>query len=221
MNNQIIYFGIALLLLLASSSFAQPIDKSSFIEVKSKTDQHSKFEFTSNGYKFKISESGRGQRSASDSLSTKFTLRLEKDEILEGSVYFAEFQKDILLIGESYLNDGQSGFLARLDGRTLRLKWKRHIPAFNVGPGLIDGNYAFVTALGFVGKVDLRNGSYAWSHDDLYGQHSSAFNSFERPSIVGAKVVFTESELYLRKTRAFLEVDIRTGKILRKVSASR
>lgn len=214
MNKRIIQFGFVLLSLLASSGSAQIGTR--FTEVKSQTEDPLRFEFISNGNKFKISENGHG-RSVSGSRAAEFSLLLEKDEILQGSVYFAEFQNDILLIAESYLNDGGAGFLARMDGQTLKVKWKRHIPAFNIGPGLLHGNYAYVTAIGFVGKIDLRNGSYAWSHDDLYGQQSSSFNSFEQPNIVGTKVVFRESEHYLRKSRAFLEVDIRTGKILRKV----
>ena len=47
------------------------------------------------------------------------------------------------------------GFIARLDGATLRMKWKRVIPRFNVGQGLLDGAFAYVTGIGFVGKVNL------------------------------------------------------------------
>jgi hypothetical protein len=53
----------------------------------------------------------------------------------------------------------------------------------------IEDNYAYITAIGFVSKLDLRLGKYIWKHTDLY-QKNAAFDFFDRPKIQGRKVIF-------------------------------
>jgi hypothetical protein len=209
-----------ILFLLTNFSFGQPTtptpftapNSKTFVEVKSKTVHPASFDFSFSGYQYVIDDSGRGKRTGGNYQARTLNLRLDKGEMLERHIYYAEYQKDVLLMGESYLEDGAGGFIIRLDGRTLKMKWKRQIPAFNVGQGLLDKNNVYLTAFGFVGKVNLDSGVYAWKHDNLYGK-DSAFNSFELPEIKGNTVLFKESELYLRKEVATLQVDIRSGKI--------
>ena len=83
-----------------------------------------------------------------------------------------------------------------------------------VGQGLMDNDNAYVTAIGFVGKVSLESGAYLWRRKGLYRQSSSAFNSFAVPELEGNTVVFRESQHYLRKKVAVLRVDRKTGKII-------
>jgi hypothetical protein len=79
---------------------------------------------------------------------------------------------------------------------------------------LIDGSYAYVTGIGFIGKVRLESGAYIWRHKDLYHQSNDAFNSFELPEINGNTVVFREQPDYLRKKLAVIRVERRSGKTL-------
>lgn len=221
-KDKFIFVLILFLLLTSFSSGQQTISSSSttqnsttFIEIKSKTEHPTSFEFSTSGYKYIINDSGRGKRTGGNSSARTFNLRLSKDEILERVIFYAQYQKDVLLIGESYVNDGSGGFITRLDGRTLKMKWKRSIPAFNVGQGLLDKNYAYVTGIGFVGKVNLSFGVYVWRHDNLYGENDSAFNSFELPELKGNTVLFRESEIYLRQKVATLKIDTRSGRIIK------
>jgi hypothetical protein len=148
-------------------------------------------------------------------------LRLHKNDKLDGAVYFAEYENDLLLT--CIVSDGLygAGFITRLDGRTLAMKWKRSIPAFNVGRSLIEDDHAYVTAIGFVGKVNLKSGAFAWKHGDLYtsarrndGSYGdSNFNSFERPKVEGDSVLFTEVETY-KYPPTTLKVHKRTGRIV-------
>jgi hypothetical protein len=64
-----------------------------------------------------------------------------------------------------------------------------NIPGFNIGDVTIENNYAYITAIGFVSKLDLRSGKYIWKHTDLY-QKNAAFGFFDRPKIQGGKVIF-------------------------------
>lgn len=187
-----------------------------FIEVKPKTEQPPfEAEFRTGEFAFQINEDGRGKRSDSKGKSRNIDLRFDNGEILERLIYYFIYEDDLLLICETYFNDGGSGFIARLDGSTLKLKWKRHIPAFNVGQGLIHDGFAYVSAIGIVAKVDLKSGGFAWQHSKLYGQDDQAFNSFEPASINGNTVRFTETEHYSRKLLATIDIEIKTGKVVK------
>ena len=184
----------------AAKSFPEPPDAASF-------------EFLSGGYQYRVSGNGKGHRTGNDK-RLSFNLRLAPHDYLRHNLYFSEYQGDLLLICEVSDSDYGMGFIARLDAATLRIKWKRVIPGFNVGQGLLDGAFAYVTGIGFVGKVNLKSGAYAWGHRDLYGQANSAFNSFALPEVEGSVVVFREAEHYLRKKAAVIRVQRHTGKIL-------
>ena len=92
------------------------------------------------------------------------------------------------------------------------MKWKREIPAFNIGQGLIEDGNAYVTGIGFIGKLNLASGAYAWRHDDLYIE--DAFNSFELPEITGDVVLFKESESHYRTRVASIQVEKGSGRII-------
>ena len=178
-------------------------------------------EFSALGYKFTISSNGRGRGERAGSPVRRLNLRLHKNDKLDATVYYAEYEGDLLLT--CVFTDGLygAGFITRLDGRTLAMKWKRSIPAFNVGRSLIEDDHAYVTAIGFVGKVNLMSGVFAWKHDKLYtnglskdGSYGdSNFNSFELPKVEGDSVVFTEVEIYKHPPTS-VKVQKRTGRIV-------
>lgn len=182
-----------------AKSFPEPPDTASF-------------EFSSDGYQYRVSGNGKGHRSGNNKRS--FSLRIAPNDYLTPELYYAEYEGDLLLIGEVSDFESGMGFIARLDGATLRMKWKREIPGFNVGQGLLDGAFAYVTGIGFVGKVHLKSGAYVWRHTDLYGQANSAFNAFALPEVEGNVVVFREAEHYLRRKAAVIRVQRHTGKII-------
>jgi hypothetical protein len=185
-----------------------------FTEVKGQPENPviSSFEFSSAGYKYRISVNGRGTRRGKAGGPRAFNLRLKQHDSLERAVYYAEYQGDLLLLCEVSDGEGGAGFITRLDGRTLRTKWKRWIPAFNVGQGFIEDDFAYVTAIGFVGKVDLKSGAFVWKHDDLF-RGGSRFTSFELPKIEGATILFKEETIYSEPAKT-IKVDKQTGRII-------
>lgn len=206
---------LVLLLLLASLGSGQHASRP-FAEAKGlpHVNEPSHFKFSTARFKYEVSKEGRGKRTGGNVPAGNFNLRLESKDYLERAIYHAEYGGGLLLICE--VSDGiyGSGFIARLDGHTLRMKWKRIIPAFNLGPGLIEGQYAYVTGIGFIGKVNLESGAYVWRHEDLYGRDNAAFNSFELPVISGNTVIFRESENYMRKRVASIRVRKHNGRII-------
>jgi len=226
--------GVFVLLALLPLAFVfgqQQPSVRSFTEVQiegSDFDPHD-VEFSTSGYKYNITSRGRGRREGKQEPVRRFNLRLYENDVLTRAVYHAEYDGDLLLICEYSDVESGAGFITRLDGRTLRTKWKRSIPAFNVGPGLIEGRFAYVTAIGFVGKVNLETGTYAWKHPNLYRTSSEKgstysdadFNSFELPKVEGDFVLFKEIGTYANVLGPqTLKVDKRTGKIVRLTAAT-
>lgn len=173
----------------------------------------SSFLFLADGYEYEITDNGRGSRARAGSPASFFDLRLARGEFLDTFLYHTEHRGDLLLACQ--VGDGESaaGFAARLDGRTLRVQWKRSIPAFNVGQPLMEGDYAYLTALGFVAKINLRTGAYVWRHDNLY-RRGDTFNSFELPRVEGDAVTFTERPVRNTPAKKVI-VQKLSGKIIR------
>ncbi len=207
---------VVFILLGIFPAFAQNLGKP-FAEAKGLPDQSlpTHFQFAHLNFAYRIEANGDGKRTSSNNAITSFSLGLAPNDHVERSIYYSEYQGDLLVICEVSDHESGSGFLARLDGKSLIIKWKRAIPAFNLGPGLIENSNAYVTALGFIGKIDLRSGRYVWRHDNLYGRKDRAFNSFQLPKIIGDRVVFTEAELYSRNKVAVVEVRKLDGKIIK------
>jgi hypothetical protein len=138
-------------------------------------------------------------------------LRLPKEEFVEG-IYFAEYQNDVLLTCEISAGGYGYGFITRLNGKTLKMEWKRLLPGFNVGQALIEGDHSYVTAFGFVGKVSLKSGAFLWSHRDLF-RDGDTFNAFELPQVDKEMVLFKEETIYNPPPKT-LVIDKKAGKIL-------
>jgi hypothetical protein len=140
------------------------------------------FSFVTVGEHYVIGPDGIGWRLINDQTQQPFVLPLDTGLYVE-RLGFTRFQGDPLFIYQQTDNEGASGWVARFDANTLRLKWSARVPGFNVGFALLDAAYLYVTCFGFVGKLDLSTGQYAWRHDNLY--HTEGFNVFEHPKLTG------------------------------------
>ena len=169
------------------------------------------FEFELEGFTYKIAWSGAGRRIKGGS-TRLFNLRLDGGDFLE-RVYYALHRENVILLCE--VTDGESGagLVARLEQPSMRARWKRHIPAFNVGPGLIEEEHVYLTGIGFVARLDLRKGEFVWKHEDLYRKEDGSFNSFETPRVEGDAVVFKERPVQKSEAKT-VRIQRLTGKIL-------
>ena len=138
------------------------------------------------GKRILLQENGSGTFMAGHR-TRHFSMKLSAGDLLSGSLYYAKVGKDLILLCEAQAGDAGYGFITRLDGRELRVRWKSRIDGFNVGPGLIEDMSAYVTAIGFIGKVDLSTGAFQWKHAGFYRKYdpSGAFNIFVRPRLAG------------------------------------
>lgn len=177
------------------------------------------FEFEAGGFSYHVAANGNGRRTKGDR-TRRFNLRLDGPYFIEG-LRFAVYEGDLLLACE--LNDGEAagGLFVSLGQPSMRAHWRRPVTTFNLGEPLREGRHLYLTGLGFVAKLDLRTGEYAWRHEDLHddaevaraGVSPDDFNSFETPELAGETVLFRARPVYNR--RRTLVVDRKTGKIIR------
>lgn len=115
----------------------------------------------------------------------------EAAEGLIRKLWCALVDGDLLLFHESDYFGPQGDFVA---GGILRVtprgavRWAARSEG-NVGPPLVSRAFAYVTGIGFVGKLDLRSGRYAWRHGDLY-RTPGLYNGFALPHRDRGGIVF-------------------------------
>lgn len=168
------------------------------------------FEFPVAGSKYHITRTGLGNRSRGAAPPQSFNLHLSRGDLIR-TLYHAEYQGDALLLIEVSNGAYGAGFLVRIGGALPDIKWKQALPGFNVGRGLIEGDFAYVTAMRFVARVDLRTGSYVWRHEDQ--EHPGAFDAFDAPRLEGSAVLFPAHSAAGGRAST-VTVDKRTGRIL-------
>jgi hypothetical protein len=165
------------------------------------------FEFLAAGYKYHIARTGLGTRSGGGSPEQTFSLHLSKGDFIR-ALYSAQYQGDALLLLEVSNGSYGAGFIVRIGGAVPDIKWKQAIPGINVGKGLIEGDFAYITAMRFVAKVNLKSGTYAWRHEDL--ARGGALDAFDAPALDGNRVLFPAR----RPSALTVAVDKQTGRIL-------
>lgn len=146
------------------------------------------FNFSSSGNRYEIKADGMGTGRSRNLKSTKFNLKLAEDDFIE-SLSFLDFEDNILILASITDNDSGGGSLYSLRKTNSQIKWVANIPGFNVGDVAIEDSYAYITAIGFISKLNLRSGKYVWKHTDLY-KTNQAFGFFDRPEIKGKTVIF-------------------------------
>jgi hypothetical protein len=111
---------------------------------------------------------------------------------LSERIYSAAYHGDlVVLFGVSNGENGWGG-VARLQPPDFHVVWHVKIPSFNVGPGAIDGSSLYVSASGFVARVDLEGGRYLWQHGGLYDATDRRFNAFLVPLVTRSEALFYE-----------------------------
>ena len=170
-------------------------------------------------WRLTMDHAGKGELLNSKSKETRtFRVPLEKDEWIE-KFFYCFYKKDFIFLYEVTTGPEGAARIVRIDHKTLKEKWVKQIPAFNLGPPLKVNNTAFVTGIGFVGQLNLDSGEFDWVHDKLYDNDGvqDVFDSFEEPFIINNVIVFPESHHSIfNRWPINLLVDLKSGKIIKK-----
>jgi hypothetical protein len=183
------------------------------------------FDFSLSGYAYQVRSNGAGRRTK-DGKTRLFNLRLEGGDAIR-HIYFAEYERNVLLVCE--VSDGErgAGFVVRLEQPSMRARWRREVPGPNIGRPLLDKTSLYLTAARFVARLDPETGEYVWRHAGLGGRaepeattevkgsgDGAIFSAFAVPEVAGEEVLFRELPVYNRAPKA-IRVERRSGRIVR------
>ena len=173
-----------------------------------------KFEFSIGQVNYLIMRNGDGVKINSEGNSTNFSLPLDANFYIE-RVDYIDREGDLIIIYGITDSDAGGGTVIRMDDKTLRPRWIAHIPGFNIGQAVVKDRWLYLTAIGFVGKLDLETGRYNWSFDGLYKEGPGGFNSFKRPIIENDLIKFTEVLAFESEyPPVTIVIDDKTGSII-------
>jgi len=139
-----------------------------------------------------------------------FQLPLGRSGRLE-RVYFLEHEGDLLLLYEVGNETSGWAYCERVNQKTMKTRWIAPLAGFNLGPALVEGNDAYLSAVNLLARLDLNSGKYVWQQTALEKDHPPAFEQFGLPSLTGDVAIFNEDAERAR----VIEVDKATGKILK------
>jgi hypothetical protein len=136
------------------------------------------FEFESGGFSYHVAANGNGRRVKGDK-TRRYNLHLNSGEAIR-RLYFTEYGDDLLLLCE--VDGGEAGpsvLLARLEQPSMRALWRQSAPTDGVEV-LRRGGTLYLGGAGFVARLELSSGAYAWQHRDR--REEEAVESADRDS---------------------------------------
>lgn len=155
-------------------------------------------------------KNGIGEKIFPDGSKKVFRLPIDSYDTIQRVDFFIHENS----LGILYdFTDGASGAatLIYLNQNTLEQKWVLELPTYHTGESLLSFPNYYITAMGFIGKVDLKTGKLLWKHDELYRPEKGGIELFGTPERNGDLIEFSKketSEPYL------IQVDDQTGKII-------
>jgi hypothetical protein len=167
------------------------------------------FVFSAGHFHYIIRADGHSESDSGKPRPRNFDLRVGRNGHLV-RVYFTEYEGDLLLIYEASDKQYGWGYVERMDQKTLKPRWLKPLNGFNIGPGLVEANYAYLSAVDLLAKIDLRSGDYVWQQLGFQEQYVLSSEGLRLPSIKGERVFFQENA----ENSKTIEVDKTTGKIL-------
>ena len=139
------------------------------------------------------------------------TIKLETDLIVNRA-YLYDTDEHFYVFFTDTDHDGATSWIQKISKNPLKSEYVEQIQGFNLGQPIIDGESVYVSAIGFIGKIDLRTGSYDWKQHNLYDNEKYSFNSFDTVLINKTQIEFV-SENYRSKKVDKVVVDNQTGEI--------
>jgi len=117
--------------------------------------------------KFKVLSDG----TITDSLNRKVAkLEVEESFFIEKLFYLAKNSDLIILANFSNSDEGYSS-VEKIDLKTKKVIWTTNLPGFNLFEGVAEHNYLYAGVIGLAAKIDLRDGTIVWKHDNLYNKY--------------------------------------------------
>ena len=154
---------------------------------------------------FMISPLGMFKVNDKDSIQLKTNLIVDRAYLYETDELYYVFFTDTD-------HEGATSWIQKIRKNPLESEYVKQIQGFNLGLPVIYNEFAFVSAIGFVGKINLQAGNYEWKHHNLYDYEKYSFNSFDTVMVNKPNVEYI-SENYRSKSIDKVIVNNKTGEI--------
>ncbi len=157
---------------------------------------------------------GKARWSSDREKETRFEVPVDSPGAMS-RVWCLAAADSLLLVYQVTVAGGGRGYAARIV-RNGTVAWKTTIPQFNVGEPWLDGSDLYVSAVGFLAKIDATSGRYVWKDADLY-RDPGMYTAFGRPTRNGTRIVFPAIHSPTPQTESWpktIELDSSTGKVL-------
>ncbi len=143
------------------------------------------------------------------------TIHIFPDEVIEKAYLY--LNKDILYLFYTETDfEGATSRLEKIHLTSRKRILRAEIPGFNLGLPYILDNYAYVTAIGTAGKLNLDNGQYVYLYSKLYDHKKYSFNSFDSIVFKDDLTIFLSANINGKRVDSLI-VNERTDKhIIRK-----
>lgn len=116
------------------------------------------------------------------------SLRLTTDMYVTVA-YFHKVDNMLLLFLEESDSEGGISEVLKIDLPQKKILWKTELIGFNLGDPYLLNDYAYLSAIGVIGKLNLKTGKYSYHFPDLYDNNKGSFNSFDT-------IIFKDSLTY-------------------------
>ena len=108
-------------------------------------------------------------------------------------LYFYNYENDIISIYTETDYDVAGSVAKRINIAFDSIIWEAIIPGFNLAKPVFINNKAYLSSIGFVGKLDLNTGNYDWQFVNLF--KDGKYNSFGQPKFFKPDLIlFTSKE---------------------------
>lgn len=171
------------------------------------------FSITVGNREVTMSQSAATLRANGDS-SAPIRLYPSDSPLVLSKILYDTVGSDLLVVIELTDYETAHSVLTRYRIPELTRVWQLQIPAFNIGPALLDpeGSRVFITATGLIAAIDLDDGRFQWMHDGLYTTDGH-FAKFITPRLAGEVVEF--QDVPRRGNPRVLRVKLPNGRLLR------
>jgi hypothetical protein len=125
-------------------------------------------------------------------------------------IFFQPTGENLVVFYEYSDADGGGSMAKKISAGQNKIIWETPIFAFNMAVPAIRGDFAYLSTMGFVGKLNMTDGKYAWNFENI----DKKYSSFNEPELLNDSVI-----LFTRKIDPMIAdsilVDDRNGKILK------
>ena len=162
---------------------------------------------------FMISPLGRFKINSNDSIQLKTDFQVDSANLyIVDRAYLYETNEYNYVFFTDTEGDGATSWIQKIKKNPIESEYLKQIYGFNLGVPIIYKEFVYVSAIGFVGKINLQTGTYEWKHNNLYDGKKYSFNSFDTV-LVNESVVEFISENYQTQKIDKVIVDNKTGEI--------